>query len=126
MQLHKYCLVNPSTTKYLILHYTWTWYTKMSDSNNLMLSVQGLHTVIPSMPAWVKYTEKHKGGVVKAFSRGGTAGPTACMRASTYPVQRTSHWILDPQDAADKVRRLAQHPDSLCHCHFFSPQMSDY
>lgn len=28
-------------------------------------------------------------------------------------VRRTSHWILDPQDASDKVRRLAEHPESL-------------
>lgn len=31
----------------------------------------------------------------------------------TYPIEHTSHWILDPQDAPDKVRRLAEHPEAL-------------
>lgn len=32
----------------------------------------------------------------------------------TNPIpQHTSHWILDPQDASDKVRRLAKHSEWL-------------
>lgn len=35
------------------------------------------------------------------------------MRVILHPLfQHTSHRILDPQDASDKVRRLAEHPGS--------------
>lgn len=49
----------------------------------------------------------------------------ACLRcvqekvgAGTAPAYCTSHRVLDPQDAADQVRRLAKHPDATFH----SPQ----
>lgn len=34
------------------------------------------------------------------------------MHAGKAPAYCTSYRVLDPQDAADQVRRLAKHPDS--------------
>lgn len=70
---------------------TWSW-----------VGMQKCH--IRVIPVWANKRNTRGGEPFQSSSH--------CMHVTPPPLPHTSHRILDPQDASDKVRGLTEHPES--------------